>query len=334
MLAMALELAQYDRAYDDMASKFFEHFVHIVDAMNTLGGSGLWDETDGFYYDQLHFHGQVIPLRIRSLVGITPLFAVEVLEDEDIGNLPGFRRRMQWFLDNRRDLARHIAYMDSSRHRHHRRLLAVPSRDRLIRVLRRLLDENEFLSPFGIRSLSRIHREEPAVLHVDGSELRVDYAPGEATTGLFGGNSNWRGPVWLPLNFLIIEALERYHYFYGDTLTVEFPSGSGRHLPLDQIAHEIAGRLARLFLPALDGARPCHGAERRYAEDPHFRDLVLFYEYFHGETGRGAGASHQTGWTALAAQCLEHVAQIRVGQTTDRSPSSRYPLPPPVKHGE
>jgi hypothetical protein len=312
MMAIALELAQEDRSYADMASKFFEHFVHIVDAMNSLGGTGLWDELDGFYYDQLHCHGQVIPLRTRSLVGITPLFAVEVLEDEAIANLPGFRRRTQWFLENRPDLAQHIAYMESSRHEHVRRLLAVPSRDRLVRMLRYLLDENEFLSPFGIRSLSRVHRDHPCVLRLDGTELRVDYAPGEATSGLFGGNSNWRGPVWLPLNFLIIEALERYHYFYGDSFTVEFPTGSGRHLPLDDVAHEIAARLARLFLPAPDGARPCHGSDRRYAEDAHFRDLVLFYEYFHGDNGRGAGAAHQTGWTALAAQCLEHVAEARV----------------------
>ena len=327
MMAIALELAQEDRSYADMASKFFEHFVHIVDAMNSLGGTGLWDELDGFYYDRLLCHGQVVPLRTRSIVGITPLFAVEVLEDEAIVNLPDFRRRTEWFLQNRADLAKHIAYMESSRHEHVRRLLAVPSRERLVRVLRYLLDESEFLSPFGIRSLSRVHRDHPTVFRFDDTEFRVDYAPGESTSGLFGGNSNWRGPVWLPLNFLIVEALERYHHFYGDSFTVECPTGSGRYLPLDEVAHEIAARLARLFLPTPDGARPCHGSDRRYAEDPHFRDLVLFYEYFHGENGRGAGAAHQTGWTALVAQSLEHVAQRRVGHDTDRSPSSRLAWP-------
>jgi hypothetical protein len=310
MLSMALELASHDAAYEDLASKFFEHFVHIVDAMNGFGGTGLWDERDGFYYDQLSVHGARSPLRTRSMVGVIPLFAVEVLENDVIDALPGFKKRMQWFLDNRKDLARHIAYLDEDASHGHR-LLAVPSRERLTRVLRYVLDESEFLSPYGVRSLSKVHAERPFVLHVDGQEHRVDYRPGDSDSGLFGGNSNWRGPVWFPLNYLLIEALERYHHFYGDTLRVECPTGSGQLMNLEQVAAELAGRLLRIFLPRADGSRPCHGQEQRYADDPHFRELVLFSEYFHGEDGRGVGASHQTGWTALVINCLETVARRR-----------------------
>ena len=239
MLAMALELAREDPAYEDVASKFFEHFVAIADAMNRLGGTGLWDEEDGFYYDQLQVGGRPIRLRIRSLVGIIPLFAVEVLEDQTIARLPGFRKRLQWFLDNRRDLAKHVSYLEPQGPRGQgRRLLAIPSRPRLERILRYVLDENEFLSPFGVRSLSRVHKDRPYMCSPGGTPQRVDYEPGDATTGLFGGNSNWRGPVWLPVNYLLVEALERYHHFYGDTLRVECPTGSGR-------LHESAGSGAR-----------------------------------------------------------------------------------------
>jgi hypothetical protein len=310
MLAIALELAVEEPSYEDMASKFFEHFVSIVDASNSLGGTGLWDDEDGFYYDQLHVHGQAIPLRTRSLVGLVPLFAVEVLSDELIQELPGFKRRLEWFLENRADLARHIAYMETDGG-HGKRLLAVPSRERLERVLRYVLDEDEFLSPFGIRSLSRFHRDHPYVFRANGQEHRVDYSPGESSTGMFGGNSNWRGPIWLPLNFLLMEALERYHYFYGSSLKVECPTRSGRFVTLDVAAREIATRLSRLFLPEAGGRRPCHGREARYADDPGFRDLILFHEFFHGDSGLGLGASHQTGWTALVAQCLESVAAGR-----------------------
>jgi hypothetical protein len=311
MLSMALELASEDRAYEDVASKFFEHFVSIVDAMNNLGGMGLWDEQDGFYYDQLHLDGIHIPLKVRSMVGLIPLFAVEVLEDEVLAKLPGFRRRMQWFLDNRADLSHRITYMASSAGGDSHRLLAIPSRERLERVLRYLLDESEFLSPHGIRALSRVHRESPYVFQVGGMEHRVDYDPGESTTGLFGGNSNWRGPVWFPVNYLLVEALERYHHFYGDEFQVECPVGSGKLLNLSEVAHEIAARLATPFLPDSAGARPCHGGDPRFASDPHWRDLALFHEYFHGDTGRGVGASHQTGWTALVVRCLEDVATVR-----------------------
>jgi hypothetical protein len=311
MLSMALELARDNPATEDMASKFFEHFVAIADAINTVGGTGLWDEEDGFYYDQLKVDGQTTPLRVRSIVGLLPLIAVEVLEGEIIEKLPGFRKRLQWFLDHRQDLSHYIAYMETEAGDHGHRLLAIPSRERLERVLGYMLDENEFLSPFGIRSVSKLHEQHPFVLDIDGVEHRVDYTPGEATSGLFGGNSNWRGPIWFPVNFLLIEALERYHHFYGQALTVECPTGSGRRMNLQQVADELRRRLAGLFLPNASGHRPCHGNEQRFATDPHWKDLILFYEHFHGDTGRGLGASHQTGWTALAALCIEDIAKVR-----------------------
>jgi hypothetical protein len=324
MLAMALELARDDHTYEDVASKFFEHFVAIADAINTLGGTGLWDEEDGFYYDQLTVDGHQIPLRIRSMVGLTPLFTVQVLEEEELGHLPGFGKRMDWFLENRQDLARHISYMEAEqRHVHPRRLLAIPSRQRLTRMLAYLLDEREFLSPYGIRSMSRIHAERPYILPVGNQEYRVDYMPGESGTALFGGNSNWRGPLWFPMNYLLIEALERYHYFYGDTLRVECPTGSGRLLNLQEVARDLSSRLAQIFLPDEYGRRPCHGDDGRFATDPHWRELVLFHEYFHGETGRGLGASHQTGWTALVTCCLEDLAQ---GTRHEPVPSARASL--------
>ena len=312
MLSMALELASEDPAYEDVASKFFEHFVAITDSMNTLGGTGLWDEEDGFYYDQLHVDGAHFPLKLRSLVGIVPLFAVEILEDPVLERLPGFRKRMQWFLDNRGDLARHISYMERKEggvHRH--RLLAIPSRERLERVLGYLLDENEFLSPHGIRALSRAYGKQPYTFVVEGREYRVAYEPGESTTGTFGGNSNWRGPVWFPMNYLIVEALERYYHYYGSDLLVEMPRGSGRRMNLREVALELARRLSSTFLPDENGRRPCHGDDERFAKDPHWKDLVLFHEYFHGETGRGLGASHQTGWTALVLRLLKDVARSR-----------------------
>jgi hypothetical protein len=312
LLSMALELARFEPSYEDMASKFFEHFVHITDAMNALGTDGLWDEEDGFYYDELHLQEgdgmREIPLRVRSMVGLLPLIAVEVLEDHVIDRLPAFKRRMQWFLENRRDLASGGAF-GSSLHGH--LLLALPSRARLERVLRYMLDENEFLSPFGIRSLSKAHEAAPYRFVHGGQEFRVDYEPGESQTALFGGNSNWRGPVWMPVNYLLIEALERYHYFYGDDLRVEYPTGSGQLMNLGQVAGALSERLARLFLNGPIGGRPCHGGDPRFAVDPHWRDLVLFHEYFHAETGRGAGASHQTGWTALAIRFIEDLARAR-----------------------
>ncbi|MCL5098945.1 MAG: glucosidase [Candidatus Omnitrophica bacterium] len=312
MLSIALKLAEHDPAYEDMASKFFEHFVAIADAMNSLGGTGLWDELDGFYYSQLRYDGRQVALRIRSLVGLIPLIAVENLEQEVMDKLPGFTKRMRWFLQNRQDITRHISCLaDSPDEPHGRRLLAIPTQQRLERVLRYVLDENEFLSPFGIRSVSRVHLEHPFVFNVDGHEYRVDYEPGEAQSDLFGGNSNWRGPIWMPINYLLIEALERYHHFYGDSFQVECPTGSGRKMNLQQVADDIACRLVRIFLPDASGQRPCHGPDPRFATDPYWRDLLLFNEYFNGETGRGLGASHQTGWTALVARCIENRVRSR-----------------------
>ncbi|HEU5380474.1 MAG TPA: hypothetical protein VFV38_34045 [Ktedonobacteraceae bacterium] len=313
MLAIALELAHFDHAYEDIASTFFEHFVEIVDAMNSIGDGGIWNEEDGFYYDQLLFNGNTIPLRIRSMVGLIPLFAVEILREETIDRLPGFAKRLHWFLENRKDLANYISYMEKgSKHIQGYRLLAIPSRDRLVRVLRYLLDESEFLSPYGVRSLSRFHLEHPFTCHVDSQELSISYMPGESTTGLFGGNSNWRGPIWFPVNYLLIKTLEHYSRFYGDSLHVECPTGSGHMLTLAQVAHELSSRLARLFLRDETGQRAWCGGEERFANDPHWRDLQLFYEYFDGDTGKGLGASHQTGWTALIALLLEDIAHTHV----------------------
>ena len=310
MLNMALELARRPgggviTAYEDMASKFFEHFVQIVDAINHLGGHGLWDEDDGFYYDQILDDGNPpVPLRTRSLVGLLPLIAVELLDEQRIADLPGFKKRMDWFLNHRSDLAVHVSYCQSGG-THGHRLLAVPSRERLHRLLAYLLDEREFLSPFGIRSLSRHHEAHPFTLHLQGEHKVVRYVPGESDSHMFGGgNSNWRGPVWFPIAYLIIEALERYHHFYGTSFTVELPTGSGHHVTLKEAAHEIARRMSRLFEPDAAGHRPCHGGDRRYATDPAWKDLILFHEFFHADTGRGCGASHQTGWTALVARLI------------------------------
>lgn len=309
MLAIATELAKDNPAYEDIASKFFEHFVAISDAMNTFGGSGLWDDADGFYYDQLRKEEETLPLRVRSLVGIIPMLAVEVLDDRELEKLPGFKSRTAWFLRHRPDLAQHVACMESSDGDGVLRLLAIPSRDRLKRVLAYLLDENEFLSPFGIRSLSKVHKKSPYTFERGVQSLTVEYVPGESSTGMFGGNSNWRGPVWFPLNYLIVESLERYHYFYGETLKVEYPKGSGRMCDLREVADHLRVRLISLFLPDSSGRRPCHGNDERFRSDPHWKDLVLYHEYFHAESGKGLGASHQTGWTALVAQMYQDLAK-------------------------
>jgi len=308
MLSMALELAGQDSSYEGVASKFFEHYVTIADAMNTLGGTGLWDPDAGFYLDQISYQGTSIRLPIRSMVGLIPLLAVEVLDQEIINRLPQFNKRLHWFLDHRPDLRQHIACMTTDGARSGKMLLAIPSRERLERVLKYVFDENEFLSPHGLRSLSKAHEKNPAKIKFDHQEFTVAYDPGESTTPLFGGNSNWRGPVWFPVNFLLMEALQRYDYFYGDGFKVECPTGSGKFMTLGEAADEIGRRLVSLFLPDAKGNRPCHGEDQRYATDPNFKDLVLFYEYFHGDNGRGCGASHQTGWTALAVKIIEDLA--------------------------
>jgi hypothetical protein len=307
MLSMALELAQERPAYENIASKFFEHFIQIVDAMNALGSDGLWDERDGFYYDQLLIekHGST-PMRTRSVVGVIPLLAVEVLDQRVIDRLPGFKSRMEWFLKNRPDLGRHVSCMTEQMGDDARllRLLSVPSRDRLQRVLRYILDEDEFLSPHGIRSLSRVHAREPYGISLNGTYYSISYEPGESQSGLFGGNSNWRGPIWFPINYLLVEALERYHHFYGDSFTVELPTRSGNWVNLRQVSHELARRLSSIFTLDENGLRPCLGENHPHAHDPHWRDHVQFHEYFHGDHGQGLGASHQTGWTSLVTRCL------------------------------
>lgn len=306
MLNISLELANSNPVYEDMASKFFEHFVFIADAINQFGGNGLWDEEDGFYYDRLRVGSKTVPIKIRSLVGLIPILAIENLEEAHIQKLKGFANRMKWFLKNRGDLANIIAYCKPSLHSG-RRILAIPSRDRLVRVLHYLLDESEFLSPFGIRSLSKYHQEHPFVFKQGGTTQYVSYIPGESNSGYFGGNSNWRGPIWLPINFLIIEALERYGLFYGDELKVECPVGSGHKMSLKEVSKELSRRLTNLFLPSKDGIRPCMGDYKKYSQDPNWKDFILFNEYFHAETGQGLGASHQTGWTALIAKLLENI---------------------------
>ena len=313
MLAIALELARHDPAYGDVASKFFEHFVYISHAINHIGEgnheASLWDETDGFYYDMLHFpggHSQQI--KVRSMVGLIPLFAVETLEPEVVDALPGFKRRLLWFIENRPEFRRHVcstSLPDGSV----RRMLSIVDQEQLPRVMRYMLDEEEFLSTYGVRALSKYHQDHPYVLHVNGHEHRVDYEPAESRTGLFGGNSNWRGPVWFPVNFLIIESLQKFHHFFGDHLTVDCPTGSGSQQTLWQVAAEISHRLNRLFLRDPSGHRPIFGGVARFQQDPHWRDYLLFHEYFHGDNGAGLGASHQTGWTGLVTKLLEQAGE-------------------------
>ena len=310
MLSIALELAEWHPSYEDMASKFFEHFIAIADSINFFGGTGLWNEEDGFYYDYIHHDGEFAPLRVRSMVGLLPLIAVEVMDSEKAECLPNFSKRMNWFLENRRDLAEFTTCMEKQEAElgHRRRLLAIPSRERLVGTLRYMLDEDEFLSPYGIRSLSKVHEKKPFHYHLEDTVLRVEYAPGESHSAAFGGNSNWRGPVWFPINYLLIEALERYHHYYGDSLRVECPTGSGKWMNLSEVAGELTRRISGLFLQNENDRRPWHGDVRKFSEDPFWRDLVLFYEYFHADTGKGLGASHQTGWTSLITRFIKDLA--------------------------
>ncbi len=312
MLRMAIELADGNEAYGDMASKFFEHYIAIAEAMNSIDGTGLWDDIDGFYYDHLFVDGQSIPIRVRSLVGLLPLTTGVILEEGIIEQLHGFKRRMKWFLDNRGDLSRHMTYLerDVAHEKDGHRLLAIPSEDRFRRLLSVMLDECEFLSPFGIRSMSAAHRDEPFVFDFGGQRHEVKYVPGESESGMFGGNSNWRGPIWFPMNYLLIQSLKRYYAFYGDDFRVECPTGSGHSMTLMDVAQELERRLISLFEEGGAGQRPAHGDDTRYAEDPAWKELILFYEYFHADTGKGLGASHQTGWTALVASMLRSQASV------------------------
>ncbi|HEY6085395.1 MAG TPA: glucosidase [Nitrospira sp.] len=306
MLTIALELARDNRAYEDVASKFFEHFVYICRAMNNMGGEKieLWDREDGFFYDVLHLpNGETKHLKVRSMVGLIPLFAVETLDSELVDSLPRFKHRMQWFIENRPDFAQHVetrTYDGGIR-----RFLSLVHRHRLRSVLRYMLDEQEFLSPYGIRALSRYHKDHPYVLSVMGSEHRVDYEPAESSTSLFGGNSNWRGPVWFPVNYLLIESLQKFHHFLGDEFKVEYPTGSGRHATLWQVAGELSRRLTHIFLENEAGRRAVYGDVNMFQDDPFWRNHILFYEYFHGDNGAGIGASHQTGWTGLVAKLIQ-----------------------------
>ena len=307
MLSMALELAKGEEriygAYGDMASKFFEHFVQISDAFNHLDGTGLWDEQDGFYYDRLTQASETIVIRTRSLVGLLPLIAVEVLDLPLLRSLPGFYKRFRWFLQHRTELSRHLVFGKGSCA--DKVLLMLSTQSRLKRILRYLLDEREFLSPFGIRSLSKHHQTHPSRLFVGGETLSVEYTPGESDTGLFGGNSNWRGPIWMPVNYLLLEALERYQHFYGDSLAIPFPAKGGRLCSCREIAEEIQKRLIAIFRFDKNGSRPCHGDSSQYWRGAPWENLLLFYEYFDGDNARGLGASHQTGWTALVIRLME-----------------------------
>lgn len=306
LLAIAMELAHDNPAYEDVASKFWEHFIHIAYAMNTLG---LWDEADGFYYDVLHLpDDRHVPMKVRSMVGLIPLFAVETLDAELLDRLPSFKRRLEWFLDHRPDLTQGCACMRTPG-QETRRLLSIANPERLRRVLALMLDEREFLAPYGIRAISRYHQDQPFTLTVDGMEHRVNYEPAESSTGLFGGNSNWRGPIWFPVNYLIIESLQKFHYYLGDNYKVECPTGSGRMMTLWEVAAELSRRLSRIFLRGPDGRRPVYGATQTFQQDPHWRNLVLFYEYFHGDNGAGIGASHQTGWTGLVAKLMQQCGE-------------------------
>jgi hypothetical protein len=264
----------------------------------------MWDSEDGFFYDVLHQpNGDSQRMRLRSMVGLIPLFAVEAFTAEQCSLAPDFLRRLQWFLRHKPELARNVAHITERGH-HQRVLFSMVDKSRLRRILRRVFDEGEFLGPFGVRSLSKAHESNPYVLHVGDREFRVDYTPAESTSRMFGGNSNWRGPVWFPLNFLLIEALQRYDFVYGDTFTMEYPTGSGQEKTLGEIAADLSRRLTRTFLPDENGNRPVYGGQTQLQTDPHFKNFVLFYEYFHGDNGAGLGASHQTGWTALVAKLI------------------------------
>src|ERR1700722_12190711 len=305
MLRIAIELTPHDRSYEDIASKFFEHFLYIASAMNRLGGNGLWNEEDGFYYDRLLMpDGRRIPMKVRSLVGLITLFAVATLDAQAMDQMPGFKRRMMWFIKHRADLCFNIASITRPG-QEERTLLSLVQPSRLQRILQIMLDENEFLSPHGIRGISRYHKDHPSVLQADGQLYSINYEPAESTTSQFGGNSNWRGPVWFPVNYLMIESLQRFHHYFGDELQVEFPTGSGVKMNLADVACQLSRRLSRLFLRDEHGRRPAFGGAEKFQSDPHFRDHILFYEYFNGDNGAGLGASHQTGWTALVAKLLQ-----------------------------
>lgn len=307
MLAIALELAQENPAYEDMASKFFEHFLYIADAMNHIGETDihLWDEQDGFYYDVLQFpQGDRVHLKVRSMVGLVPLFAVEILTPEILAKVPRFKRRMEWFIQNRPDLKRNIACMEK-KGVGARRILSIVNQEKLKRILQKMLDETEFLSDYGIRSLSKFHQKNPYIFECKGNWNQINYEPAESTTGMFGGNSNWRGPIWFPMNFLIIESLREFYEYLGDDFKVECPSNSGHEMNLQQVADELSQRLIAIFFQNSAKQRPVYTGIKKFKTDPNWQNLILFHEYFNGNTGAGLGANHQTGWTGLIAKLIQ-----------------------------
>ncbi len=315
MLKIALELAKEDMSYEDIAIKFFEHFLYIAAAINGEGGmnDSLWNPEDGFYYDVLDCNGERTFMKVRSAVGIIPLFAVTTLDAEDLDRLPNFKKHVEWFLANKPQLTQNVTYMEDLG-MHKRRLLSIVSRDQLQQILGKVLDPGEFLSDFGIRALSKYHADHPYSLNLGGATFSVDYEPGESTTGSFGGNSNWRGPIWMPINYLLVESLQQFDYYYGDTFTVEYPTGSRESTTLDRVAAGLEKRLVSIFQFDSTGNRPVHNHVSQYARSGQWKDLLLFYEYFHGDTGRGVGASHQTGWTAMIAKIIN---QLYVSNPTD-----------------
>ncbi|KAF3885078.1 MULTISPECIES: MGH1-like glycoside hydrolase domain-containing protein [Nostocales] len=310
MLAIALELAKANPVYEDIATKFFEHFLYIADAMTHIGEdkTSLWNEEDAFFYDVLHLPEREITLKVRSMVGLIPLFVIETIEPETLRALPAFKQRLEWFIENRPDLRSNVACMETQGIGA-RRLLAIVSKDKLQKILQTMLNESEFFSPYGIRAVSKFHAEHPYIFDVNGSQFRVDYEPAESSTGLFGGNSNWRGPIWFPVNFLLVESLQKFHYYLGDDFKVECPTGSGQLMNLWEVASELSQRLMQIFLRNASERRPVYGGTEKFQTDPYWRDLILFYEYFHGDNGAGIGASHQTGWTGLVAKLIQQFGE-------------------------
>ena len=306
MLRISLELSKTNPVYQELATKFFEHFLYIAQSMTNMGcqGFGLWDEEDGFYYDALHLQDKFYSLKIRSLVGLIPLFAVEVLESDLIQHAPEFQERLNWFLTNKPEMAMLVSRW-FEKGVGERQLLSLLRGHRMKELLKRMLDETEFLSDYGVRALSKYYEQHPFEFNLDGTHLEVKYIPAESDSYLFGGNSNWRGPIWFPANFLIIESLYRFHHYYGDDFKIECPTNSGKFITIKEVADELAQRLSKIFLKDENGLRPVFGYNQKIQTDPHFKDYILFHEYFHGDNGRGVGASHQTGWTGLIAKILQ-----------------------------
>jgi hypothetical protein len=325
MLRISVELAMHNHVYEDIATKFFEHFLSIAGAINGVGEDclGLWDETDQFYYDHLSLpDGRNLPLKVRSIVGLIPLFAVQAVEPFALKLLPEFTSRMEWYLKHRPQLAALISNWHIPG-RGDRSLLSLLRGHRMKALLKRMLNEAGFLSPYGVRAVSKAHEQEPFRFEACDQTYEVAYWPAESRGGEFGGNSNWRGPVWMPINYLIIESLQQFHHYYGDDFKVECPTGSGKFMSLNDVANELTHRLTSLFLKGKDGQRPVLKYHPKLATDPHFRDYVLFHEYFHGDTGRGAGASHQTGWTGLVAKLLQPRSSLVDGVPIARGTPAR-----------